>query len=109
MKNNHKQTQDAASAIPPAPVHPPFSRLPENTVHLGVFPRLSDPASRRDRLGAKMQSPRQFELLCDWSANQTVWFCHGNGICKYAVAVLQSAAVDAKIPATKQDKQSFLG
>ena len=48
----------------------------------------------RDRLGAEMQSQWQFKLFCDWSVNQTVWF---------TVAVLQSAAVNDKILATKQD------
>ena len=63
----------------------------------------------RDRLGAEMQSQWQFKLFCVWSVNQTAWFCHGNGVLEYTVAVLQSAAVGDKIPATKQDKQSFLG
>ena len=82
------------------------------------FPAISSPAGyysdvmeysralqtqRRDRLGAEMQSQWQFKLFCDWSVNPTVWFCHGNGVLEYTVAVLQSAAVDDKIPATKQD------
>ena len=107
LKNKHQQTQDAASASPPAPVFPPFPRLPD-TSDVMEYSRAFQ-TQRRDRLGAEMQSQWQFKLFCDWSVNQTAWFCHGNGVLEYTVSVLQSAAVDDKIPATKQDKPSFLG
>ena len=44
LKNKHQQTQDAASAIPPTPVFPPFPRLPDNTVTPWSFPAHFSPS-----------------------------------------------------------------
>ena len=44
LKNKHQQTPDAASAIPPAPVYPPFPRLPDNTVTSWSIPAPFSPS-----------------------------------------------------------------
>ena len=44
LKNKHQQTQDAKSAIPPAPVFPPFPRLPDNKVTSWSFPAPFSPS-----------------------------------------------------------------